>query len=446
MFSFLKKNTAPKQHPFYGQRVTVTSVQIKTVRNNHHNEQIDTAAIDYVTMYHLGDNNGYENCWVNLKSFTQAHVSVCTLADGFAKLESLLFALPGFDKNKFLEIKHHQAEYPETVLWKKASQADFEIEAAPTGNSGLDALQKGLLIENSNRWIEWRDFVYLETLGFVKKRKQGFPNPLFQSFQYHVQKPTVLGGLKVQEMVIETDVFEQGKAKLHLPFECIKTEFRLGFGPKKDVLKIKQHLDAYLGHAAEAAETYDEHSLDFVWQKEKVAVRLYCFYREQIKSLDDVAYLTLNHTPAVDAFYQTDYWKNFVLTEKINFQTFGFPTGLNSNYRSVDNAIYTPAPLAARLTDENPTIVWRDETSGIIGIGDRTHSLLFEVSAIKSMSLEIQNFRGSEGRNGWMVYFRDNTSFRVGGVSDTQACIRSFEQINRITGLSIEESHYDEHY
>ena len=213
MFSFFKKSTVPKQHPFYGQKVLVYKTEIQSWQHVSNYNILEIENLDYVTIYNLGDSNGFENCWVNLKSFSKSGLSICTLADNFDKLEKILLALPNFDKTLFFEIKNKLQEHPETVLWKKDQKADFEIETNTNQNSGLDELQNGLTIENENFRIDWSDFYYLENK--TKSRIEKFPNPSFKSYQYFIKNPTILGGLKVNEISIETDSFEANKVKMN---------------------------------------------------------------------------------------------------------------------------------------------------------------------------------------------------------------------------------------
>ena len=441
MFSFFKKSTVPKQHPFYGQKVSVYKTQIQSRQHDNNFDLLEIVNLDYVTIYNLGDNNGFENCWINLKSATKSGLSICTLADDFDKLETFLLALHNFDETLFLEIKNKLQEHPETVVWKKDQKADFEIESNTKHNSALNLLQDGLTIENENFRIDWSDFYYLEKK--IKSRIERFPNPSFKSYQYFIKKPTILGGLKVNEIVIETDSFEKNKVKMNLPFEQIKTSFKLGFNPKKEVLKIKSHLDSYFNQEAKNKE-----NLSFYWEKDKIKVELHCWYRDEIKDYNPVAYLEINYAPDVSSFYETNYFKTFNLGYHINFAVFNFKIDLNSNYREVDIASFTPTPLADLMQNQNETIIWKDSQNGVIGIGNKEHSILFTFSELDSFLLEIQNYRGSEGRNCLIASMKNQkaASFYIGSVSSTKICIENFKKITDVTQLEIYENHYDEHY
>ena len=441
MFSFFKKSTVPKQHPFYGQKVFVYKTEIQSRQHGNHFEVLEINNLDYVTIYNLGDSNGFKNCWVNLKSFSKMYLSICTLADDFDKLEKFLLPLPNFDKELFLEIKNKLQEHPESLVWKKDQKADFEIETNTNHNSGLDKLQKGLTIENENFRIDWSDFYYLEKI--LKSRIERFPNPSFKSYQYFIKKPTILGGLKVNEIIIETDSFEANKVKMNLPFEKIRTCFKLGFDRKKEVLKIKSHLDLYFNQEAKSEE-----DLNFSWEKDKIKVDLYCFYRREIDDFDAVAWLKINYSPDVSSFYETNYFKNFSLGNHINYAFFDFKIDLNSNYREVDIASYTPTPLSSLMPKKAETIIWKDSQNGIIGIGNKEHSVLFTFSELDSFMLSIQNHRGSEGSNCLIASMKNQkaASFYIGSVSSTKICIENFKKITEVTQIEINELHYDEHY
>ena len=443
MFSFFKKSTVPKQHPFYGQKVLVYKTEIQSWQHVSNYNILEIENLDYVTIYNLGDSSGFKNCWVNLKSFSKMYLSICTVADDFDKLEKFLLALPNFDKDLFLEIKNKIQEHPETVLWKKDQKADFEIETNLNQKSGLDLLQDGLTIENENFRINWGTYNSLENNKKISKRDELCPNPSFKIYQYFIKKPTILGGIKVNEIDIEIETFGASKVKMNLPFEKIRTSFKLGFNRKKEVLKIKSYLDLYFNQEAK-----NEEDLNFCWEKDRIKVDLYCFYRKEIDAFDAVAWLKIIYSPDVSSFYETNYFKNFNLGNHINYAVFDFKIDLNSNYREVDIASYTPTPLSSLMPKKAETIIWKDSQNGIIGIGNKVHSVLFTFSELDSFMLSIQNHRGSEGSNCLIASMKNQkaASFYIGSVSSTKICIENFKKITDVTQLEIYENHYDEHY
>lgn len=145
-----------------------------------------------------------------------------------------------------------------------------------------------------------------------------------------------------------------------------------------------------------------------------------------------MARLNMNYQPDVTAFYENDYFKNFTLDKHISFEVFNFEIELNSNYRKVTNAIFMPPALATYVTDQNPTIFWKDIQNGITGIGNKAQSLLFDTLEISVFFLEIQNFRGSEGRNSLNAAGNKSKSFCIGSVSDTKICIAHFKKIKKL--------------
>ena len=75
-------------------------------------------------------------------------------------------------------------------------------------------------------------------------------------------------------------------------------------------------------------------------------------------------------------------------------------------------------------------------------------SKVSKISEINSLILEIQNHRGSEGRNCLIALMKKQraASFYIGSVSSTKICIENFKKITEVTQLEINELHYDEHY
>jgi len=65
MFSCFK-DTAPKQHLFYSQKITVRNSEIQSVQYNDDFKIIKIEAIDFITIQHNGDSNGFENYYIYL--------------------------------------------------------------------------------------------------------------------------------------------------------------------------------------------------------------------------------------------------------------------------------------------------------------------------------------------------------------------------------------------
>lgn len=173
---------------------------------------------------------------------------------------------------------------------------------------------------------------------------------------------------------------------------------------------------------------------------------MYCFYHKEIDGYDSVAWLNINYQPNVTAFYETDYFKNFKLGKHISFEVFNFEIELNSNYLQLKNAIFTPPALATYITNQNPTIFCKETQNGIIGIGNKAQSLLFDTLEIIEFFVAIQNYRGLKGRNSLNVGRNKSESFCIRSVSDSKICIAHFKKIKKLLGLPMRKFHYDEHY
>ena len=443
--SFRTRKKSPDSHPFFGQKVLVQKDRIITTQTNGYTEEIRIAAIDYITIAPHGTTNRINNCWVHLKSFSQHGVGVCTVAENYHKLESALLKLPNFDHTTYNNSKSSFTEGPETILWQKVHSPNFEIAPTPLPVSGLELLQKGLLIEDKGLLVMWKDFDYLETLPITKSIKE-FPNPMFKAYSYSFKKPTILGGIKVDELSYTTDAFEGKKVRLDLPVEEANTSFKLSSSdPKGELLKIKKHLNGYFAKPATILEPTSGH-LDFEWQQDAIKVHLYCFFRQELKQFDTIAWLKIRFAPDTTRFYETAYFQQFELTKQIKYAILDFGIDLLCDYRKHTNVSYTPMPLQKLLDHDEQTVIWHDSKENIIGIGNTSYAFLFKRENLTSLVLEIQNYRASEGRNALVMYLKDKTSCTLGSVSNTAQCIAHFKSMEKLLGIPVKVARYDEHY
>jgi hypothetical protein len=457
LFKFLnhifKSETSSEIHSCYGERVLIRQDEINVLRDNHDNDKINLAEIDYITIYRFEAGDGYGRCLVNLRSYSIVPLSVSTLAENFDALEKLITRLPCFDLQQYLTIKTSVLEIKETVLWQKICQADFAIasdgasvlEGLAPKEGSLALLQHGLLIENKSVLIDWGTYDDLANNSLVKVQSKSFPNPSCFAKEYLIQKPVIFNGLILHSLYTASDS-TQSEHKLHLPVIEYRSEISLGHNRQKSFERIKNHLDCYFHkNDVDEIDYAEKDTWRAGWHSGAVRVELYCFYREVPDGWDNLAWLKIHYVPNLDRFYGNDYQRNFALSRAITYQLFEFGMELNTDYRQVENAIYTPDCFKAMLDEAHPLVIWYDAQLGIVGFADKKYALVFNENEMERLTLSVQNFRGSEGRNELNVNIKQ-ASVCIGSVSSVALFKKNIKKISRLTGLDVASYVYNEHY
>lgn len=447
MFSYIKNlfqsEKAPEMHPFYGAAVIINDQEINLKRSNGDYEAILIDDIDYITIYRFDYLDTHDRCWLNFRSYTKQSVSVCTLAGGYAAVEQFATRLADFNLAQYQAIKASTLEVKETLLWQKNHQADFAIEPLSTPYDALNLLQQGLWLENKKQLIAWGTYEELAQNRLIKTQLVNFPNPLFSAQSYAITQPTIFNGLKLSHLRTECDAAE-GAYQLDLPVLQYRAEISLGLNRQKSFDGIKRHLDAFFKSATVTDYAVKDTWRAF-WQTGAACVELYCFYRDVPDGWDNIAWLTIQYSPNLDRFYCNDYQRNLALNAAISYQLFDFSIDLNTDYRRVKNAIYTPGCFKPLISEAQPLLVWRDDHQKILGMASADYALIFNLDEIEQLTLAVQNFRGSEGRNGLEMRYQHDT-VHIGSVSNVASFKRDMQKVAKFINKKVESYTYDEHY
>ena len=284
MFETLKQifsnKKSPEQHPYYGSFLTVRSKSIDFFQHKNDNSEIQKSDVDYITIYKVEDYCNLERCWIDLKSFSSATISINTLSGNFDYLEKWLFTLPDFDKQKYQKIRCINADFESQILWEKKSVPNFDIKRV-TQKSNI-SVKNGIYIENLKTTIPWETYVELEENRILNRKKVDYPNPDFSGYSYTIKSPTIFGGLKLSSLYTECDSF-RAKPRLDLPVIKYISEIKLGFfNTEKEFLKIKKHLDHYFNQDGfqDYGENYPirkKEDIKAFWAIDKVLISFYCF-------------------------------------------------------------------------------------------------------------------------------------------------------------------------
>lgn len=446
MLSRLKKwlsgPQSPDAHPYYGERLQLLAHQITLTRTNGDNANIRLNDVDYVTIYRFANDDGRDLCWVNLKSYARAPLSVTTLAGNFHQLEAILLAWAGFDVARYLKIKQSTQAYEEQVLWKKDHQPDFSIEAAQQSSS-LALLAHGLMMESAQQFIPWGSYASLSAHPAIAIGEETFPNPRFKAIKYVLTQPVIARGLKLNSLYTCCDAYENAP-KLELPVIEWTSQISLGGNRTKSFNSIKTHLDAYFEKQPAALSPQVGEDLQASWHHGSVTFKLHAFYRDETKDWDNVAWLRINYQPDLEAYYRNDYQQNLMLNPSLSYLKLNFSMGLHVDYRQVDNAMYTPKCFKS-LLNESVSLVWRDDEAGKIGFANQEYARVFNLHEIQSLQLAVQNFRGSEGRNALEIVSQGE-AVHLGGLSDLAAFKKAALSIAKVIKKEVTHYTYDEHY
>lgn len=406
MFSLLKQifsnKKAPEQHPYFGSFLTVKKYSIDFFEHKNYTTDIKKDAIDFITIYKFEDYNNLERCWIDLKSFSTAAISINTLSGNFEYLEKWLFSLTNFDERKYQEIRNTNAEFKSQILWENKSLSNFEIISNVKHKN--TSLNIGIFIENLQTLIPWETYNELEKNKIIARKKVEFPNPDFSAFSYSIKSPTIFSGLKLSSLYTECDSFRTNP-RLELPVIKYISEIKLGFlNSEKEFLKIKKHLDRYFNQDGfqDYGENYpitENEDLKVFWSLDKVMISLYCFYREEFQKLDTIAWLNIEFNPYTDHFFESEYQKNLEIHKYLNYEIFTFEVDLDVNYREISNVVFTPKCFDNLFENDNQFLVWNDTEEGIIGFASSKYARIFKISSFKSVSLAIEDFGKSEGHN-----------------------------------------------
>ena len=406
MFQVLKQifsgKKSPEQHPYYGSFLTVKSKSIDFFQHKNNHSEIQKSDIDYITIHKGEDYNNLERCWIDLKSFSTATISINTLTGNFEYLEKWLFSLTDFDKQKYQEIRNSNADFESQILWEKKSVSDFDIKTV-TEKSDI-TVKNGIYIENLKTTIPWETYLELEENKILTRKKVDFPNPDFSGYSYTIKSPTIFGGLKLSSLYTECDSFRT-KPKLDLPVIKYISEVKLGFfNTRNEFLRIKKHLDGYF--QKEATSRYDDafdiekkDSLYAIWGMENVLITFYCFYREENQKLDTNAWLKIEFFPNTDRFFETDYQKNLEIHKYLEYEILPFDVDLTVNYREMDNVIFTPKCFENQFENDNQFLIWNDSQEGIIAFASAKYARIFKTNSFKSVGLGKDDFGEYEGQN-----------------------------------------------
>lgn len=392
-------------------------------------ESIEKKSIDFVLFYKPVVSSDEELLWLKLGSFRVPAVTIpIEKRSELQKIEPFLFGLKNFDRQAYNNIMSTQTIAGKSkILWVRPITKNYKLPEKPFNQRALKDYEKGLYREDKQKWIPWKDYATLESDDEVATGKQKFPNPDYHAKRYTLKNLTLFGGLQLEELFTETDP-ARGKLKFQLPVIQYRSVLKLP-KPEENLAEIADHLSKHFQQDAEKDKTSKK--LEYRWSAKNLQLKLYCFFREELKMYDRTAYLKIEHQPDVSAFYASTYLKNDFELQNCDVLSLELKMNLNSNYREVDNAAFTPEILQNYFSEEVDLVFWQDTKYNRFCIADAEYCLIFKMAQIKKLVLTIEIERGREGRNRLQIELKNGKSQNVGRVDNTDAFNDEIPKLNR---------------
>lgn len=422
----------------------VSATRVRLTRRNGNNEEIAWAAIDFITADRYEGSSPADLCWVNFRSFRAAAVCIPSTALGFDRIAELLNTLDGVDTTKWNAFRDSTQPVSNVVLWQKPSNKDFAIPESD--HSPTTSFDTGIHLENLNQWLPWGTYDELARHSFVRSKSEPYPNPDFSGLRYVIPNPVIANGLHLKHLYTLTDAARSGP-NLDLPVLCYTSDISLGARPQVGFTKIRSHLDRYFGVNSnqEEPDCLTPQTLEAQWEKGRTKVSLRCFYRDELQSWDNVAWLQIHHNPDVTRYYTSEYGDRLTLSKEIKWKTFAMSLEIAADYRHVSNALYTPRCFEGVFPENHQLLIWVDTAACIIGFANRELALTFDLRTCTNLMLITRRFRGYEEGSSLELH-SGGTSTPLGGLSDAVEFQRQEEAIAHLTGLKTGKCVYDEYY
>lgn len=432
---------APETGNYFLQgRAEISATHVRLMRRNGDNEAIARDDIDFITVDRHENASPSDLYWVNFRSFRLAGVGIPSTAQGFESVEAMLNTLEGFDTAQWRAVRESTLPASNVMLWQKKHSDDFTL--TDSGQATAVSLDDGIYLENLNQRLSWGTYEDLARHPFVQTKIEPYPNPDFSGLRYVIANPVIANGLKLKQLYTLTDA-ARGQPNLDLPVLCYMADISLGGKPEVAFSRIAQHFDRYFGVSGEQSRSED--SLDAQWENGRTTVSLRCFYREERRGWDNVAWLQISHSPDVTRYYTSEYGNQLHLSPDVKWKTFPISLGIAADYRRVSNAFYTPACFDGQFPDQHDLLIWIDTSTHTLGIANRSLALRFDLDRCTQLMLVVRRFRGCEDGNVLELH-HGGTSTPLGGVSDTEEFERHENAIAHLTGVKTGKCTYDEYY
>ncbi|WP_028297799.1 hypothetical protein [Olivibacter sitiensis] len=369
----------PIGSPFSGMRVTHSGGRFVVTCSNGYSESIDESAIEMVTIKSYSTVKPNTDFDINLAGFARSSVNVKSHAEGFSDVLNWLCALPRFDRIGFERLTREVGEQP-AIVWKKEPTAEAAI-IPQTEENGMDMgqLEKGILLEDSNLFIAWSNFSYLEKIKQVRREQVNLPNTNYRQYRYTIKAPVVLNGIQLKELTFLSPAWQIGKGfNRAWPMVNASANISLGNGGERDYRLLKQHLTAGLG-APKTNESQD--FLESQWSG-RTSLSIRAWKPNNIAQFYDYCGLYLDYDPDVSAFFRDSYVDSFILDDAISYQVFSGSLQVKADYLTNIATRLMPEALSALLSDDGQFLVWLDSEHSLIGIGNRHFAHIMPLSRI----------------------------------------------------------------
>lgn len=377
---------------YAGERVSVTLGNINVYRNNGHNESIRMQEVDYIFLNSLCKDKPNAEFCINLHSFNRSGIAVQSRAEGFNRMENWVKQLPGFDTDEYLATRANVGEKAE-VVWLRPPVANAKIPGRMEIPQAITGLDRGIYLENLDRWLEWGTFADLSRLELKKTvsiKKTHYPNPDVRGYTYIVNKPIILGGVELACLQAETPFWwAWGTFNREWPVTSYWADVSFGNGGLEDFERLKRHFTQRIGKPDGLADPAVDGSNNTwaYWLVNRVTIKISIWKPHQLDVFRHSCRLDIGYKANVDHLYTDQYTLGLALHDQLRYVVLEGDLTVASDYTQYPHCRYTPEDIAGLIQTEQQCILWLDEKHAKLGIANKRHAQVLDLGKIAGLSL-----------------------------------------------------------
>ncbi|MDQ3536446.1 MAG: hypothetical protein M3421_12565 [Bacteroidota bacterium] len=388
---------------YAGERVSILMGTIYVYRNNGHNESIRPKEVDYISINSFCKEQPNTEFYINLRSFRRSGVSFQSRAEGFSKLENWMKQLPNFDAAQYLSLKANVGEQAKAI-WIRKPVANAKLLQADEKPQAITGLERGMYLENLDRWLDWGtfgDLSRLEPKKWLSMKKTSYPNPNARGYTYIIKNPVILGGLEVNCLQSQTPYWLTGASfNRDWPVTSYWADVSFGNGGIGDFELLKLHFTQIIGLPNSYADpTVDgDNSMWASWLIDRVAIKISTWKPDQLDIFQHSCRLDISYDARVDHLYTDEYTLGLKLHDQLRYQVLEGELSVAFDYAHHPHSRYTPRCIAELIQTEQQCIIWHDEKHAKLGIGNKRAAQVLDLAEVTGLTLTGSYWRDSPGK------------------------------------------------
>ncbi len=380
------------QSVYAGERVSLVLKSIYVYRYNSYNQSIKTKGIDYITIYSVSPDKPNTEFFMNLCSFCHQSVSVQSRAEDFHKLENWIMELPGFNTEEYHASKATVGEHAK-LIWMRQPVVNAQILNKTVNSSLMQELNRGVFLENKDRWLDWGTFGTLQHLATKKWfaiKKTQFPNPSVRGYTYIIKKPTILNGLQLDVLQTETPFWWVGrKFDPDWPVTSYWTNVSFGYGGRDDFERLEKHFIQQIGEPMNDVDSsiQENQKLWASWTVDRVTIKISTWKPYQMDVFQHFCRLEIINEANLDYLFTDSYTQELALHNQLRYLVLEGNLTVASDYTQYPQSRYTPNCVAELLQGENQFVVWVDTKHEKLGIGNKRFAQVLDLTEVAGLDL-----------------------------------------------------------